>query len=186
MTDISVDDRLRERDELGIVTERRAIRRKYAAAVAKRVEIEMGGPAIRAAISRAVNAGLRAEVERIVAARLEQQAKEIAAIKTYDGPPLKDILETVATVTGVSVGDLCGPCRMRRLAWPRHLGFHLVKRTRPDLSLPQIGKAFGSRDHTTIMHGLKKVALLADQPPFNEWLMHPAIHALLSWKGDEE
>jgi chromosomal replication initiation ATPase DnaA len=181
-----VDTRLKERDELGIVTERRAMRRKYAAAVAQSVAIEMGGPAIRAAISRAVNAGLRAEVERIMAVRLEQQAQEIAAMRTHDGPPLKAILETVAQVTGVSVGDLCGPCRMRKLAWPRHLGFHMVKRTRPDLSLPQIGRAFGGRDHTTIMHGLKKVALLADRPPFSEWLMHPAIHALLSWKADEQ
>lgn len=185
MDDAFVDQRLQERDELGIVSEARATRRKYANAIARRVSVEMSAPAIKSAIKRAIDAGLKAEIERIVERRLTQQAKEIAALNS-DHPPLKLILDTVAQVTGVSVDDLRSPRRSRNVAWPRHLGFHIVKLKRPDMSLPQIGKAFGGRDHTTIMHGLKKVALLADQPPFNEWLMHPSIHALLAWKADEQ
>ncbi len=187
MDEAFVDQRLRERDELGIVTERRKINRKFASAVAKRVAVEMSSPVIKAAINRAVNAGLRAEVERIVAARIEQQAKEIAAASVQpDGPPLKVILNAIAEVTEVSVGDLCGPCRSRKQAWPRHLGYHLVKVTRPDLSLPAIGRAFGNRDHTTIMHGLRKVAMLANEAPFSDWLSDPRILALMNPKPAED
>ena len=185
MDNAFVDQRLRERDELGIVTERRALNKVYAKAVARRVAVEMASPVIKSAISRAVHAGLRAEVERIVAKRLEQQAKEMATMHQGAGPPLHKILAVATEVTGVSCEDLIGPRRSAKVARPRHLAYHLVKITRPDLSLPAIGRAF-KRDHTTIIHGLKKVALLADQPPFNRWLADPAIHALLAWKAEEQ
>jgi hypothetical protein len=183
MSDELVDRLLAERDELGIVTAARAKRQAYRPPEPKAAAPAVS-PDIRAAVRRAVDARLKEEIERIIAVRMEQSAQEIATINRPCGPSLKTILATVADVTGVSVGDMQGPCRMRRLAWPRHFAFHVVKRTRPDLSLPNIGRAFGNRDHTTVMHGLKKVAENCDQRPFKEWLAHPSILALLK-KADE-
>lgn len=42
--------------------------------------------------------------------------------------------------------------RSRYQAWPRQVAMLICIELRPDLSLPQIGKLFGNRDHTTVMH----------------------------------
>lgn len=181
-----IDRLLAERDELGIVTAARARRQAYQSTVSKTVEAVATSPEIRAAVRRAVDEKLKAEIERIVSTRMQQSAHEIAVINRFTGPPLKVVLATVAEATGVSVEDMQGPCRMRRLARPRHFAFHVVKLTRPDLSLPSIGRVFGNRDHTTVMHGLKKVAQNCDQSPFREWLAHPLIRALLNEKADDQ
>lgn len=54
----------------------------------------------------------------------------------------------------VTVADLKGPCRKRQIVWPRHVCMLLV-RVITGMSTPQIGREFGKRDHTTVLHGLK-------------------------------
>jgi len=68
--------------------------------------------------------------------------------------PFIEIERQVAARHGVSVAELRGPCRARRVAWPRQeLMWRARRETR--LSLPQIGERLGGRDHTTVIHGVR-------------------------------
>ncbi len=55
--------------------------------------------------------------------------------------------------------DLIGPSRIRVHCWPRFIAMSLIKEhTR--LSLPQIGRLFGGRDHTTVLNALERARYL--------------------------
>jgi chromosomal replication initiator protein len=51
---------------------------------------------------------------------------------------------------------MTGPKRLRTIARPRQVAMYLAK-TLTMRSLPEIGRKFGGRDHTTIMHGVRKI-----------------------------
>ena len=51
---------------------------------------------------------------------------------------------------------MIGPKRVRTVARPRQIAMYLAKQM-TSRSLPEIGRRFGGRDHTTIMHGVKKI-----------------------------
>jgi len=57
---------------------------------------------------------------------------------------------------GISIEDLCGPSRSRQLVTARQIAMFLCREL-TELSLPAIGREFGGRDHTTVMHAQKKV-----------------------------
>lgn len=60
---------------------------------------------------------------------------------------------------GVSVGDILSPRRFKSITLPRQVAMYLAKKL-TGRSLPEIGRRFGGRDHTTIMSGVKKITRL--------------------------
>ena len=72
------------------------------------------------------------------------------------------IMEEVADHFSLTVDDLCSPSRSRQLVTARQLAMYLTREL-TELSLPRIGKAFGGRDHTTVMHATKKIAVLMQE-----------------------
>ncbi len=64
-----------------------------------------------------------------------------------------------------TVGDLTSPSRRREMAWPRMACMSAAKIICGGKSLPMIGRAFGNRDHTTVMHALKAVPLHMEEMP---------------------
>lgn len=68
-----------------------------------------------------------------------------------------DILAEVAGRHRVTVGDLASASKGLRLAAIRHEAMYEIARRTP-LSLPQIGRAIGDRDHTTVRAGIRKHA----------------------------
>jgi chromosomal replication initiator protein len=68
----------------------------------------------------------------------------------------------VAERFGITIEQLLSSNRQKRFAWPRHLAIALCKDL-SSLSLIDIGKSFGGRDHTTIMHACRKIELLREQ-----------------------
>ena len=81
---------------------------------------------------------------------------------------LREIQSTVARHYGVSVIDLCSDRRARKVVWPRHVAMYLGRELTAH-SLPSIGRAFGGRDHTTVMHGIGRVeSRMADSAPVAE------------------
>jgi chromosomal replication initiator protein len=69
---------------------------------------------------------------------------------------LDEILRKVAEHYNIRLADLAGPRRTRTIARPRQVAMYLAKQLTPR-SLPEIGRRFGGRDHTTILHGVKKI-----------------------------
>lgn len=72
---------------------------------------------------------------------------------------IENIQKTVAEYYKIRVSDLLSKTRSRSIARPRQIAMALAK-SLTNHSLPEIGEAFGGRDHTTVMHACKKVAEL--------------------------
>ena len=72
-----------------------------------------------------------------------------------------NIQKVVATYYGIRVSDLLSKKRTRSIARPRQIGMRLAKDL-TNQSLPEIGDAFGGRDHTTVLHACRKVQELID------------------------
>lgn len=56
----------------------------------------------------------------------------------------------------ITISDLCSPKRKQTIALPRQIAMYLTRKLTP-YSLPEVGKAFGGRDHTTVLHSCKKI-----------------------------
>jgi chromosomal replication initiator protein len=69
------------------------------------------------------------------------------------------IMRVTAEFFDLNVDDLESKSRTRQFVNARQIAMYLV-REMTDMSLPQIGKAFGGRDHTTVMHAKDKIAAL--------------------------
>lgn len=69
---------------------------------------------------------------------------------------IEEIQRKVAEHYNVRLSDIIGPKRLRTIARPRQVAMYLSKHL-TSRSLPEIGRRFGGRDHTTIMHGVRKI-----------------------------
>ncbi len=121
---------------------------------------------------------------------LEGALNKVVAISRFKGTPidldvvresLKDVLAIRARTISVEniqrvvseyfripLKELVGPKRTRIYARPRQLAMGLARELTGD-SFPEIGMAFGGRDHSTVMHACEKVQSLRDEDPiFNE------------------
>ena len=74
---------------------------------------------------------------------------------------IDNIIKTVADYFKVRVSDLLSKRRNRSVARPRQVAMSLAKKL-TNHSLPEIGEAFGGRDHTTVLHACKKIKDLTD------------------------
>lgn len=72
---------------------------------------------------------------------------------------IENIQKTVAEYYKIRVADLLSKRRSRSIARPRQVAMTLTKEL-TNHSLPEIGDAFGGRDHTTVLHACRKIAEL--------------------------
>ncbi|MEN3342487.1 MAG: chromosomal replication initiator protein [Actinomycetota bacterium] len=72
---------------------------------------------------------------------------------------IKRIQDLVAERFELSLEELCGDKRTQGIVYPRQVAMYL-SRELTDSSLPKIGKEFGGRDHTTVIHATSKIARL--------------------------
>jgi chromosomal replication initiator protein len=80
---------------------------------------------------------------------------------------IENIQKTVADYYKIKVAEMYSKKRSRIVARPRQMAMAISKELTP-LSLPDIGEAFGGRDHTTVLHGYRKIAeLRASDPTIN-------------------
>jgi len=95
--------------------------------------------------------------EQKKAAEIEQ-SEDNAVIEMEPPKHLNDtqrIMYEIALKHGILVSDMRGPVRQRHFVLARQEAMWEIKRQRPDLSLPQLGRMFGGRDHSTIFHGIR-------------------------------
>jgi chromosomal replication initiator protein len=172
---VSIEQRLRERFEAGLVADikppdhatRVAILRKRAALDG----IVLADPTVLELIAERVTDNIRlleGVLIRVVAYHSLTQRPIDAplAIEVLDamypsrrsGPPsIDEVQRAVAAHFNLSVEELTSSSRVSSVAWPRQLAIHLA-REMTQASLPTIGKAFGGRNHTTVMHACKRVS----------------------------
>jgi chromosomal replication initiator protein len=74
---------------------------------------------------------------------------------------IENIQKTVADYYKLRVSDLLSKRRSRSIARPRQIAMALAKEL-TNHSLPEIGDAFGGRDHTTVLHGCRRIVFLRD------------------------
>ncbi|WP_375056606.1 chromosomal replication initiator protein DnaA [Zobellella sp. DQSA1] len=75
---------------------------------------------------------------------------------------IDNIQKTVAEYYKIKVADLLSKRRSRSVARPRQLAMALAKEL-TNHSLPEIGDAFGGRDHTTVLHACRKIGQLREE-----------------------
>jgi chromosomal replication initiator protein len=96
--------------------------------------------------NRPVDAALAAEVLSGLYPELTPRART-----------LKEIQERTCEAFGVSMEELLSSSRAAPLAWPRQVAMYL-SRELTDATLPAIGRAFGGRNHTTVLHAYRRTA----------------------------
>ncbi len=169
----ALEDRLRERFQSGLVADigapdlftRIAILRKRAQhdgldpvepqaleAIAQRIDVNvraLEGALIRVVAyssltGRPLDASLATEVLDSLYPKTQPIARSIA-----------DIKRAACEQFGISPEELISAGRAARLAWPRQLAMYLARELTNE-SLPAIGREFGGRDHTTVLHAWRR------------------------------
>ncbi len=77
---------------------------------------------------------------------------------------IEEIQKQVAQHFNIRISDMHSARRARSVARPRQVAMYLAKQL-TSRSLPEIGRKFGGRDHTTVMHAVRKVEELREQDP---------------------
>jgi chromosomal replication initiator protein len=171
----TLEERLRSRFEWGLITDiqppdletRIAILRKKV--MADRIHIP--DPKVLEFIASRISSNIR---------ELEGALTRVVAFSSLTGRPmtedlaqdvLKDVFpqgevqqvsieriqELVSERFSLSLAELCGDKRSQNIVYPRQVAMYL-SRELTDSSLPKIGKQFGGRDHTTVIHATSKIA----------------------------
>jgi chromosomal replication initiator protein len=173
----ALEDRLRERFEAGLVADvqppslptRLAILRKRAqhdgvelgdelalTVIAERIETNvraLEGALIRVvAFSSLTGRELTAELAHEVLNNLYPRS---ARTGRRDARSVADIQAAVGEHFGLSKQELLSSARTPRIAWPRQVAMYLARELTSE-SLPSIGRHFGGRDHTTVLHAWRR------------------------------
>jgi chromosomal replication initiator protein len=171
----TLEERLRSRFEWGLITDiqppdletRIAILRKRV----KTDNINVSDPQVLTFIASRVSTNIR-ELEgaltRVVAfcsltgrPMTEEVAQDVLKDVFPQGELPQVTIERIQEITsdrfGLSLEELCGDKRSQNIVYPRQVAMYL-SRELTDSSLPKIGKQFGGRDHTTVIHATSKIA----------------------------
>ena len=98
---------------------------------------------------------------------VRESLKDVLAIRART-ISTENIQRVVSEYFRIPLKEIVGPKRTRIYARPRQLAMGLARELTGD-SFPEIGMAFGGRDHSTVMHACEKVLSLREQDPiFNE------------------
>jgi chromosomal replication initiator protein len=173
----TLEERLRSRFEWGLITDiqppdletRIAILRKRV----KADGIQIADPEVLTFIASRISTNIR---------ELEGALTRVVAFSSLTGRPMtvelaqdvlrdvfpqgeaaiisiKRIQELVSERFNLSLEELTGDKRSQNIVYPRQVAMYL-SRELTDSSLPKIGKEFGGRDHTTVIHATSKIARL--------------------------
>ena len=193
-----LEERLRERFASGLVTDIQrpdlATRRAILRARARQDAIDLPEDA-----AELLAAGVTANVRALEGALIRVVALASLAGRPPDaeiasgvldrlglhtaaaGPPTIDVIQDAAcSHFGLTRDELLSRSRTERVMWPRQAAMYLAKEL-TEHSLPTIGRAFGGRDHTTVLHAWRRVAVhIAASPTAYADIDALTIHLLSS------
>ena len=116
-------------------------------------ELEGGLNTLAAAAGQRISSLTVDEVQSLLSAGFRASERRI----TVD-----EIQKVTADHFGLKQADLLSPRRTRQVARPRQVGMYLAKQL-TTRSYPDIGRRFGGRDHTTVLHGVRRIEELIGQ-----------------------
>lgn len=174
---MTLEERLRSRFEWGLIADiqppdfetRQAILRSKAEQAGRQISNE-----ILEVIARLVQSNIRelegtltrvyayAEMSGLPLTRQLVETAVADLLPRYTKLEPENIIRVVADVFGVSVERMLSRERSQEVAFPRQIAMYLM-REQANISLPNIGKALGGRDHTTVMYGCEKVGELIEE-----------------------
>jgi chromosomal replication initiator protein len=170
----ALEERLRERFEAGLVTDvrppdlatRRTILRKRVQqdhvevepaaidVIAERIDTNIR--ALEGALIRAVAFG--SLTGRLVTAELADEVLTgLYPGLRPRGRSVAEIQQRICETFGLSLDELLSTSRAAPVAWPRQVAMYLAREL-TDQTLPAIGRAFGGRNHTTVLHACRRTA----------------------------
>ncbi|MGD8829340.1 MAG: chromosomal replication initiator protein DnaA [Pseudomonadales bacterium] len=109
---------------------------------------------------RRVIANSRFTGTRITIEQVKRALRDLLAIQDRQ-VGIDNIQRTVAEYYNIKISDILSKRRNRTIARPRQVAMALAKEL-TNHSLPEIGEAFGGRDHTTVLHACRKIAELRE------------------------
>jgi len=173
----TLEDRLRSRFEWGLITDIQPPDLETRIAILRRKvkydAIDVGDPEVLTFIASRVSTNIR-ELEgaltRVVAfASLTDRQMDVDLAQDVlrevfpqgetAAVSIDRIQELVCDRFSVTIAELTGDRRSQNIVYPRQVAMYL-SRELTDSSLPKIGKEFGGRDHTTVIHSTSKIARL--------------------------
>ena len=178
----ALEDRLRERFEAGLVADikppelatRLAILRKRVhhdrIAVADERALDAIADHVRSNVRALEGALIRVIAYSSLTGRAvtEDLAREVLDSLYPRSPALaqrrctvEDVQTSVSRHFGISSSDLLSTARSAHIAWPRQLAMYLARELTGE-SLPAIGRQFGGRDHTTVLHAWRRASSRID------------------------
>ena len=174
----AIDQRMRSRLMGGLVvdielpdldTRRRILQSRYETMLKRDPSVLIPGEVLEFIAARVTGTGreLEGALNRIAAYQQFNQAAvtlDLASLvlrdmqANPDGSRIKidDILKVVGRHFNVGRTDLLSPRRARSVVVPRQIGMYLAKKMTAR-SLPEIGRRFGGRDHSTVLHAVRKI-----------------------------
>jgi hypothetical protein len=156
-------------DLLGhLVAAHKARQARFAAAAATVVQVAPAEPKITPEklaakeLSEQVAAEVKRRWEEVVETAAKQAAEAIDnALRTVPYPSIRLIIKVVAAAFDIYPTDIISHRRIAKVTIPRHIAIYLCRVTTPK-STPEIGKAIGGRDHSTILSSIHKVERLME------------------------
>lgn len=94
----------------------------------------------------------------------EREVRDLIRPQEPKRVKIEDIQRVVARQYNVSRSDLLSSRRTANVVRPRQVAMYLSK-TLTLRSLPEIGRRFGGRDHTTVLHAVRKIEALVGKDP---------------------
>ncbi|MGI9481085.1 MAG: chromosomal replication initiator protein DnaA [Hyphomicrobiales bacterium] len=174
----SIDGRMKSRLAGGLVVDiqspdlelkRNILRTRLAGAAAKDPSIIIADEIVEFIAQRITGGGreLEGSLNRIIANQqltraaltVDQAAlalRDLVRPSDIQRIKIDDILKVVGRHFNVPKADLLSPRRARSIVRPRQIGMYLAK-TLTTRSLPEIGRRFGGRDHSTVLHAVRKI-----------------------------
>ena len=174
----SIDQRMRSRFAGGLVVDitapeldlrRKILQARLAHAQRKDLSLYIGDDVVEFIANRITSGGreLEGALNRVIASQQLTRAKitvDLASLALRDmdrqSEPTRiridDILRIIGHHYSVTRADLLSPRRARSIVRPRQVGMYLAKKFTPR-SLPEIGRRFGGRDHSTVLHAVRKI-----------------------------
>ena len=174
----TLDERVRSRLRGGVAFEigppdtelrRKIVSTRYATALAHNPGLDIPAPVLEYVAQSVASNGrdLEGALNRLVAQwqfthqpvtmhSAEITLRDLVGAREPRRVKIDDIQRVVASHFNVSKADLLSSRRTRNIVRPRQIAMYLAKVLTPR-SLPEIGRHFGGRDHTTVLHAVRKV-----------------------------